>query len=85
LANAVHFKSAWAHQFTSGKDGSFYVTPSKEVAVKMMTREHGFQYYHDSLLQFTALELPYEVIILLYKCKFNILKNIFFCILEPFF
>ncbi|CAI6369440.1 unnamed protein product [Macrosiphum euphorbiae] len=84
LANAVHFKSAWAHQFTSGKDGIFYVTPSNEVAVKMMTREHGFQYYHDSLLQFTALELPYEnrsfkMIILLPDAKdgLNALENNF--------
>ncbi|NP_001156102.2 serine protease inhibitor 4-like isoform X1 [Acyrthosiphon pisum] len=84
LANAVYFKSAWAHQFTRCIDGSFYVTPSNEVAVKMMIREHGFQYYHDDLLQFTALELPYEnhsfkMIILLPDAKdgLNTLENNF--------
>ncbi|KAL4148666.1 hypothetical protein QTP88_002838 [Uroleucon formosanum] len=60
LANAIHFKSAWAHQFKHVYDGSFYVTPSDKVTVKMMYLERDFQYYHDSDLKFTALELPYD-------------------------
>ncbi|XP_015375358.1 PREDICTED: serpin B4-like isoform X4 [Diuraphis noxia] len=60
LANAVHFKSAWAHKFNDAEDDSFYVTPSNKVTVKMMTLVHDLQYYHDSDLKFAALELPYE-------------------------
>ncbi|KAL5234128.1 hypothetical protein ACI65C_001538 [Semiaphis heraclei] len=60
LANAVHFKSGWAHKFNDAEDDSFYVTPSNKVTVKMMTLVHDLQYYHDSDLKFAALELPYE-------------------------
>jgi serpin B len=60
LANAVHFKSAWAHKFNDAEDDFFYVTPSNKVSVKMMTLVHDLQYYHDSDLKFAALELPYE-------------------------
>jgi len=62
LANAVHFKSAWAHKFNDAEDDFFYVTPSNKVTVKMMTLVHDLQYYHDSDLKYSALELPYEVI-----------------------
>jgi len=61
LANAVHFKSAWSQQFKHVYDGTFYVTPSDEVPVKMMYLEQDFQYYHDSVLNFTAIEIPYKV------------------------
>jgi len=61
LANAVHFKSAWAHKFKDAEDDSFYITPSNKVTVKMMNLVHDLQYYHDSDLKFSALELPYEV------------------------
>ncbi|KAL5232727.1 hypothetical protein ACI65C_000137 [Semiaphis heraclei] len=60
LANAVHFKCAWAHTFRYVNDGYFYETPSKKVTVKMMLLEFDFQYYHDSDLKFTAFEIPYE-------------------------
>jgi len=66
LANAVHFKSGWAHQFEHVYDGFFYVTPNNKVTVKMMHLEHGFRYYHDNDLKFAALELPYKVNIALY-------------------
>jgi len=61
LANAVHFKSAWADKFCHVEDDSFYVTPSDKVPVKMMTLDHDLQYYHDNDLKFAAIELPYKV------------------------
>lgn len=63
LANAVHFKSGWAHTFNDAEDDSFYLTPSNKITVKMMTLRHDLQYYHDNDLKFAALELPYEVTI----------------------
>ncbi|XP_027846973.1 leukocyte elastase inhibitor-like isoform X4 [Aphis gossypii] len=60
LANAVHFKSGWAHTFNDAEDDSFYLTPNNKVTVKMMTLRHDLQYYHDNDLKFAALELPYE-------------------------
>lgn len=61
LANAVHFKSGWLHKFKETHDETFYLTPSKEITVKMMHLIKDLQYYHDSDLKFAALELPYEV------------------------
>ncbi|XP_022165487.1 serpin B6-like [Myzus persicae] len=60
LVNAVHFKSSWAHPFRHVYDEFFYVTPSNKVPVKMMNLECDFQYYYDSILKFSALELPYN-------------------------
>ncbi|XP_060880898.1 serpin B4-like isoform X1 [Metopolophium dirhodum] len=60
LVNAVHFKSDWAHKFKDVYDGYFYVTPSNEVTVKMLNLTRDFQYYHDTVLKFKALELPYK-------------------------
>ncbi|XP_015378838.1 PREDICTED: serpin B4-like [Diuraphis noxia] len=84
LANAVHFKSAWAHQFQYTYDDSFYVTPINQVTVKMMYLEHDLQYYHDSVLKFSVLELPYKnhdfkMVILLPDAKdgLEILENNF--------
>jgi len=61
LANSVHFKCDWAQQFKHVYDGSFYVTPSDQIPVKMMYLERDFQYYYDSVLNFTAIEIPYKV------------------------
>nr|BAH72552.1 ACYPI000344 [Acyrthosiphon pisum] len=41
-------------------DGSFYVTPRNKVTVKMMSLIRDFQYLHDTVLKFKALELPYK-------------------------
>ncbi|XP_008183051.1 leukocyte elastase inhibitor isoform X2 [Acyrthosiphon pisum] len=60
LVNAVHFKSDWAHTFKHVYDDFFYVTPSNKVTVKMMTLTRDFQYLHDTVLKFKALELPYK-------------------------
>jgi len=65
LANAVHFQSSWVFKFNDAEDDSFYITPSNKVPVKMMNIVHDFQYYHDSDLKFAALELPYDVNIVL--------------------
>ncbi|CAI6353357.1 unnamed protein product [Macrosiphum euphorbiae] len=82
LVNALHFKSDWAHKFDYVKDGSFYATPSNMITVKMMYLKEDLQYYHDSILKFTALELPYKnndfkMIILLPEAKdgLEILEN----------
>lgn len=61
LANAIHFKSGWAHEFADAVDELFYLTPSTTRTVKMMSLRHDLQYYHDDSLKFAALELPYEV------------------------
>lgn len=61
LANAVYFKSGWVHKFKETHDETFYLTPSKEITVKMMHLIKDLHYYHDSALKFSALELPYEV------------------------
>ncbi|NP_001156566.1 serine protease inhibitor 4-like isoform 1 [Acyrthosiphon pisum] len=60
LVNAVHFKSDWAHKCIYVYDGSFYVTPRNKVTVKMMSLIRDFQYLHDTVLKFKALELPYK-------------------------
>jgi len=67
LANAVHFKSAWAHKFNDAEDEPFYLTPNNKVTVKMMTLKHDLNYYHDKDLKFAALELPYEVNLISFK------------------
>jgi len=61
LANALHFKSAWSNEFELVEDDSFYVTPSDQVPVQMMTLVEDLQYYHDEDLKFAALQLPYKV------------------------
>lgn len=61
LANAIHFKSGWAHKFEDAADEPFYTTPSKQITVKMMTLRKDLQYYRNEELKFAALELPYEV------------------------
>jgi len=76
LANAVHFKSGWAHKFKDTNDEPFYLTPTNTVQVKMMSLSHDLLYYHSDELKFAALELPYEVIILkiyMYKLKFYLI------------
>ncbi|XP_025406327.1 leukocyte elastase inhibitor-like isoform X6 [Sipha flava] len=60
LANAIHFKSGWAHKFRDAEDEPFYLTPNNKVTVKMMTLVHDLSYYHNDELKFAALELPYE-------------------------
>lgn len=75
LANAVYFKSGWVYKFKETLDESFYLTPSKEITVKMMHLKHDLLYYHDSNLKFAALELPYEVNIS-FKFISNILKSV---------
>lgn len=61
LANAVHFKSPWAHKFYEINKEPFY-SYSKEIQpVKMMTLMHDLQYYHDIQLKYSAVELPYDV------------------------
>ncbi|CAI6368280.1 unnamed protein product [Macrosiphum euphorbiae] len=60
LVNAVHFKSDWAYKFEYVYDDFFYVTPINKVTVKMMTLTRHFQYFHDKVLKFKALELPYK-------------------------
>lgn len=65
LANAVHFKSGWKHEFRDAEDEPFYLTPSNKVNVKMMNLRKDLSYYHDDELKYAALELPYEVIHLL--------------------
>jgi len=65
LANAVHFKSGWQHKFEDAVDEPFFLTPTNQVNVKMMSLQHDLKYYHDNELKFAALELPYEVILIL--------------------
>ncbi|XP_060880830.1 serpin B4-like isoform X2 [Metopolophium dirhodum] len=60
LVNAVYFKSDWVHKFKDVYDGYFYETPSNKVTVEIMTLTRDLKYYHDTVLKFKALELPYE-------------------------
>jgi len=78
LVNAVHFKSDWAYKFEYIYDDFFYVTPINKVTVKMMTLTRHFQYFHDKVLKFKALELPYKVIILLINVNLKFLKMYYF-------
>ncbi|XP_050430575.1 uncharacterized protein LOC126839339 [Adelges cooleyi] len=60
LANAVHFKSSWKHEFHNTQDGAFFLTPENQTIVKMMSLRKDLLYYHDGELKYTALELPYK-------------------------
>lgn len=70
MANAIHFKSGWQHKFNDAVDEPFFITPSNQVNVKMMTLKHKLKYYHNDELQFAALELPYKVIWILVNLNF---------------
>ena len=59
LVNAVYFKADWASQFDPHLtcESPFWVTPSDQVRVMMMTQKHAFRYGESGGLQ--VLELPY--------------------------
>ena len=59
LVNAIYFKGDWASQFDEQltHEAPFWVNPSGQVQVTMMTRKHEFRYAKAGDLQ--VLELPY--------------------------
>lgn len=61
LANAVYFNSKWMNQFQkeNTKLQTFYVSPTDEIQVEMMTQTGTFMYGISERLQVTALEMPY--------------------------
>lgn len=61
VANAVYFKSKWRNQFSpeNTKNMTFFISPTDEMQVQMMTMEATFMYGISERLQATAIELPY--------------------------
>lgn len=59
LINAVYFRGNWASQFDQHltRKSPFWVTPSEQVQVTMMTQRHTFRYGEQKGLR--ILELPY--------------------------
>ncbi|XP_050535807.1 leukocyte elastase inhibitor-like [Daktulosphaira vitifoliae] len=62
IGNAIHFRHFWKNKFITEltKEEPFYLTPTEKINVQMMKRSYIFNYYKDSNLNFSALELPYE-------------------------
>ena len=61
LANAVYFNSKWMNQFQkeNTKLQTFYISPTDEIQVEMMTQTGTFMYGISERLQVTALEMSY--------------------------
>lgn len=59
LVNAIYFKGNWANQFDQGltSDAPFWVTPTEQVQVPMMSQTIELRYRERDGLQ--VLELPY--------------------------
>lgn len=60
LASAVYFQNAWKKKFTSTKNASFCLTPTKHIDVEMMHQIGHFRYHKDENYEFSAVELPYK-------------------------
>ncbi|KAF0774196.1 thyroxine-binding globulin-like [Aphis craccivora] len=60
LASAVYFQNAWKKKFTSTKNASFCLTPTKHIDVEMMHQIGHFRYHKDENYKFSAVELPYK-------------------------
>ncbi len=61
IANAVYFKSKWLNQFNkeNTKKATFYVSPTHEIQVDMMSMETTLMFGISEKLQATAVELSY--------------------------
>ena len=61
ITNAVYFQSKWLHQFNKelSTNSSFFVSPTDETVVQLMTLETTLMYGISEKLQATAIELPY--------------------------
>ena len=70
LANALYFKGKWRTEFdpNSTKDQCFNSPTRQCVNVSMMQLSHSFNYNFNIDLNAHAIELPYEVTILL-RCS----------------
>lgn len=61
ITNAVYFQSKWLQQFNKEltTNASFFVSPTDELPVQLMTAETTLMYGLSERLQATAIELPY--------------------------
>ncbi|KAI0241169.1 Serine protease inhibitor 3/4, partial [Lamellibrachia satsuma] len=61
LVNAIYFKARWENQFdpTITRNGTFHLSTSQTVPVKMMSKRGKFRYSENRQLQCKILELPY--------------------------
>ena len=61
LVNAIYFKARWENLFdpTLTRSGTFHVSTSQTVSVKMMSNRGKFRYSENRQLECKILELPY--------------------------
>lgn len=71
LANTMHFKSAWTHIFNKIPGYmKFHINSEKSVNVIMMNLQENLKYYRDDNLKYAVLQLPYEVICIVFLIYF---------------
>lgn len=61
IANAIYFKAKWLNKFNkeNTKKVAFFVSPTDEIKVDMMSMETTLMFGISERLQATAIELPY--------------------------
>ncbi|XP_054168851.1 serpin B6-like [Oppia nitens] len=61
IANAVYFHSKWLNEFTkdSTRNTTFFLSPTDEISVEMMSMESTIMYGISEKLQVTAIDLSY--------------------------
>lgn len=61
MANALHFQCSWSSPFLETSEEFFNVTSNRKITAKMMKKNGQLKYFHDDILKFSALQLPYLV------------------------